>query len=201
MFMRGVFLNILLGNLLIAGAGSSCVPIQCLRCNTTGETRADPCVLCSNNSTECHDIPSNCTKDFQVSVNSTGSNIKEGGDITLTCLHNYPDLNLTFGWKRNKDILDGANKSKLFLKKVLSDKGGQYMCLVNSLCGSSESLPLNVTVENQSLLILVICGVSALVLVLIMGLAMKYKLKRDSAKHRERRLQKEMEQVQFPSHQ
>lgn len=36
---------------------------------------------------------------------------------------------------------------------------------------------------DDSALILVVCGISALVLVLIMGLAMKFKLKRDNGKN------------------
>lgn len=36
--------------------------------------------------------------------------------------------------------------------------------------------------SDDSVLILVVCGVGALVLVLIMGLAMKFKLKRDNGK-------------------
>ncbi|XP_031714014.1 uncharacterized protein LOC116389464 [Anarrhichthys ocellatus] len=200
MFMRGVFLNILLGHLLRAGAGATCVPVQCLRCNATGESQADPCLLCSNN-TECSDdIPPNYKKDFQVSVNSTGSNVKEGDDITLTCLHNFPDLNLTFGWKRDgEDIHNGKNKSKLHLKNVFARKRGRYICFVNSLCGCYKSSPHKVTVEDQSVLLLIICCGSALVLVVIMGLAMKFKLKRDGAKHRERREQKAKEQNSAPA--
>ncbi|XP_068571517.1 uncharacterized protein [Cebidichthys violaceus] len=199
MFMRGLFLNVLLGHLLRAGAGSTCVPVQCLRCNATGETQADSCELCSNN-TCINDIKPHCKKDFQVSVNSTGSELKEGDDITLTCVHNLPDLNLTFGWKRDgKDIDDGKNKSKLHLENVLAHKGGVYICIVNSSCGCYKSSPHNVTVENQSVLLLIICGVSALVLVLILGLAMKFKLKRDNAKARARREQKAREQNSSPA--
>ncbi|XP_074503655.1 uncharacterized protein LOC141774747 [Sebastes fasciatus] len=196
--MRGVSLYLLLGHLLIAGVGSTCVPVQCLRCNATGETQADPCSRCSNSSAQCidvpSDIPSNCTKDFQVSVNTTGSKVNEGDDITLTCVHNLPDLNLTFGWIYDgEEIQKGRNKSELCLEKVLTNRGGPYICFVNSSCGYYESSPHDVTVENQTVLILVICGVSALVLVLVLGLAMKFKLKRDNAKLKERMRQKARE--------
>ncbi|KAK9518006.1 hypothetical protein VZT92_023335 [Zoarces viviparus] len=200
MFMRGVFLNILLGHLLRAGAGATCVPVQCLRCNATGETQADPCPPCINNTGCIKDIPPNCKKDFQVSVNSTRSELKEGDDLTMTCLHNLPDLNLTFGWKRDgEDIRDGKNKRKLHLENVLGHQSGEYICFVNSLCGCYKSPPQKVTVENQNVLLLIICGVSALVLVVIMGLAMKFKLKRDSAKHKERREQRAREQNSAPA--
>ncbi|KAK1904084.1 B-cell receptor CD22 [Dissostichus eleginoides] len=128
------------------------------------------------------DIPSNCTKGFQVSINSNDSDLVEGDDLILTCVHNLPDVIHTFGWKMNGDTIQGQNESELHDKKVLSNKAGTYICYVESLCGYYPSLPHVVTVENNSLLLLVVCGVSALVLVLVMGLVMKFKLKRDNGK-------------------
>ncbi|XP_039669277.1 uncharacterized protein LOC120566726 isoform X2 [Perca fluviatilis] len=202
MVMRGVSLYLLLGHLLI-GAGSTCVPVECLICNTTGKPQEDPCAFCNPEkcSNDASTIPSNCKQDFQVSVNCSKSNLQEGDDITLTCVHNLTVLITMFGWKRNQvDLQEGKNKSILYLKEVLSNKAGLYTCFVESLCGDYVSPPCNVNVENQSVLILVICGISALGLVLIMGLAMKFKLKRDNAKHKERRRQKaEAEQRSGPA--
>ncbi|XP_010771388.1 uncharacterized protein [Notothenia coriiceps] len=188
MVVRGVTLYLLLGY-LIKGATSTCAYKVCLRCNTTA-TGADPCELC--NATQCisGDIQSNCTTGFQVSINSNGSKLVEGEDLILTCLHNLPDVNHTFGWKMDGVTIQGQNKSELYDEKVLSNKEGTYICYVENLCGYYQSLPHVVTVENNSLLLLVVCGVSALVLVLFMGLVMKFKLKRDNAKHRERMRQK-----------
>nr|XP_046262207.1 uncharacterized protein LOC124068224 [Scatophagus argus]XP_046262208.1 uncharacterized protein LOC124068224 [Scatophagus argus]XP_046262209.1 uncharacterized protein LOC124068224 [Scatophagus argus] len=183
MVMGNIALYVLHGYIFMAAVGLFCVPIQCLRGNVEGETPADSAGLRKNDSS------SNCTKDFQVSVNSTGSNVKEGDDITLTCVHNLLNLTVSFKWKKNgKEILEGQNGSKLVLKTV--NKQGQYTCCVISLCGTYESSPHDVTVNDHSPLLLVICGVSALVLVVIMGLAMKFKLKRDNAKHRERMRQR-----------
>ncbi|XP_041800585.1 uncharacterized protein LOC121611921 isoform X2 [Chelmon rostratus] len=193
--MREISRYVLLGHFLIA-VSSVCVPTVCLRCNVTGQTPADSCPLCPNSTAQCisvpPDIPSNCYKDFQVSINTTGSNVKEGDDIILTCVHNLPNLTfLTFWWMKGQETLQGQNESELVLNKVLSHKAGPYTCSVNCSCGIYKSLPHDVSVSNQSMVLLVICGVSALVLVVIMGLAMKFKLKRDNAKHRERMKQRE----------
>ncbi|XP_034739418.1 uncharacterized protein LOC117951696 isoform X2 [Etheostoma cragini] len=200
--MRWESLYLFLGHLLI-GAGSTCVPLECLRCNATRNTLADPCAFCNQSLciSDTSKIPSNCKQDFQVSVNSNESKLQEGNDITLQCVHNLPNWITLFGWKKNqKEVNEGKNKSMLHFKQVLSDAAGQYICFVKSLCGDYESLPYDVTVENQSILIMVICGVSALVLVLIMGMAMKFKLKRDNAKHKERRKQRaEAEQRSGPA--
>ncbi|XP_078116879.1 uncharacterized protein LOC144524462 [Sander vitreus] len=199
--MRGVSLYLLLEHLLI-GAGSTCVPVECLRCNATGKTQADPCAFCNPEKciNDTSNIPLNCKQVFQIIVSSSGSKVQEGNDINLTCVHNFPDL-ITIGWKKNQEELqEGKNKSFLYLTEVKSSDEGQYICFVKSLCGGDKSLPYILTVENQSVLLLVICGISALVLVVIMGLAMKFKLKRDNAKDKERRKQKaEAEQRSGPA--
>ncbi|XP_032383946.1 uncharacterized protein LOC116696846 [Etheostoma spectabile] len=203
MVMRWVSLYLLLGHLLIVGAGSTCVPLECLTCNATGNTQADPCEFCTPEKciNDTSKIPSNCKQDFKVSVNSNGSKLQEGNDITLECVHNLPNLITMFGWKKNlEELYEGKNKSTLSFKQVLSDKAGMYICFVKSLCGDFESPPYNVTIENQSIFLIVVCGISALVLVLIMGMAMKFKLKRDNAKHKERRKQRaEAEQRSGPA--
>ncbi|XP_063732474.1 uncharacterized protein LOC134859728 isoform X2 [Eleginops maclovinus] len=175
MVVRGVSLYLLLGYLI--KTGSTCFPVHCKLCFTK---------LCFNASA----IPSNCTKDFQVSVNSNNSKLKEGEDIHLRCVHKLPDQIPKFGWMRDKHEIQHQNESELHVKKVLSNKAGKYICFVRSVCGYYESAPHDVTVENNSVVMLVVCGVSALVLVLVMGLAMKFKLKRDNANHRERMKQK-----------
>ncbi|GAA6235254.1 carcinoembryonic antigen-related cell adhesion molecule 6-like [Lates japonicus] len=160
MVMREIFLYLLFGHLFVA----FCSPLN---------------------------LTTVCTNDFKVTINTTGSHVQEGDDITLTCDHNLPNLMLTFGWKKDgKEEQEHKNKSELFLKNVLTPIAGQYVCYVNSTCGYYESPPHSVTVNNNSVVLLVICGVSALVLVVIMGLIMKFKLKRDNAKHRQRMAQR-----------
>ncbi|KAG8004075.1 ADP-ribosylation factor-like protein 3 [Nibea albiflora] len=118
--------------------------------------------------------------DFKVRVTSSVSEPKEAKDITLNCTHDLPGLKLTFEWKKGGEIMKGQNTSTLFLQKVFQRDNGQYSCSVNSTCGYYESPPHDVTVQNQNLVLLVICGVGALVMVVIIGVVMKYKLKRDS---------------------
>ncbi|XP_060903887.1 uncharacterized protein LOC132981820 [Labrus mixtus] len=201
MIMREILLCLLLGLFFTACFGSACVPAQCLKCNYTVETVADSCSICSARCINMSVVPSDCKTDFQVSINSTVPEPDEGDDITLTCVHNLPNVNLTFEWeKEGEGFLEGQNKSQLVLESVLSDKNGRYYCFVNSTCGHFQSSPLDVTVKNNSVVILIICGVSALALVLILGIAMKYKLKRDNAQHKQRRMQREQnEQRAIPA--
>ncbi|XP_035525484.1 uncharacterized protein LOC118333804 [Morone saxatilis] len=190
-----VMRSLLLGHLLIAAVGSDCVPAQCMRCDIKQEPLTDSCPRCPTKPAQCinvsADIPSNCTKVFQVCVNSSVSEPEEGDRVTLTCVHNFLNLTLTFGWNKDeKEIPEGQNKSELVLEKVFSHHSGQYSCFVESECGCYEALPHGVTVNSNTVVILVVCGVAALVLVVIMGLAMKFKLKRDNAKHKERMKQR-----------
>ncbi|XP_034087051.1 uncharacterized protein LOC117556024 isoform X1 [Gymnodraco acuticeps] len=220
MVVRGVTLYLLLGYLIKAGATSTCANKVCLRCNTTTTgadpcelCNATQCIsdvpsncttgnLLPNTLSNNHLITLHyhscviplkyepCPSGFQVSISSNDSKLVEGDDLILTCVHNLPDVNHTFGWKINGVTIQDQNESELHDKKVLSNKAGTYICFMENLCGNYQSLPHVVTVENNSLLLLVVCGVSALVLVLVMGLVMKFKLKRDNAKHRERMRQK-----------
>ncbi|KAG7230264.1 hypothetical protein INR49_024368 [Caranx melampygus] len=126
----------------------------------------------------------------QVSINSTGSDASEGDDITLTCVYNVPNLNLTIGWQKDNEEMKKKNMNKLLLQNVFASLEGRYVCYVNSSCGNYSSSPEEVTVKNNNVIILVICGIAALVLVVVMGLIMKYKLKRDNAKNKARMAQK-----------
>ncbi|XP_069388014.1 uncharacterized protein [Paralichthys olivaceus] len=192
--MREMFQYLLLGHLLIAGVVSQCVPVhKCLKCNITEVARADSCQSCPNTSciqdAEYENISSNCKRAFSVSINSSRSDVEEGDDINLTCMHNFVNLTLKIGWKHNgKNITQrGQNRATLFLKKVFQPNEGKYICYVKSRCGIHESLPYDVTIKNNSVILLIVCGTLALVLFLTLGLLLKYKLKRDNARHRERR--------------
>ncbi|XP_034545638.1 ADP ribosylation factor like GTPase 3, like 1 isoform X2 [Notolabrus celidotus] len=183
MAMKVIFLCFLIVLQLTACFCSLCFTAQCLMCNSTVQTLNES------------QVPAGCKKDFQVTINSTGSEAQEGDEVTLTCVHNLPNVTLMFGWMKQLDeLLKGKNKSQLVLEKLMTDKEGQYSCFVNSSCGNYESLPHSVTVSSSGVMVLIVCGVSALALVLIMGITMKYKLKRDNAKHRERMRQREQDQ-------
>ncbi|KAM4555639.1 uncharacterized protein PAE49_014616 [Odontesthes bonariensis] len=169
-----VSLSILFGLLLLADVCSSCAPDDCLRCNLT----ADCCQL---DHTNTHDIKG---------INSSKRNEQAGKDITLECVHNFTDVDLTFTWSKDQEKLKDQKKGELVLKTVLSGDAGQYVCAVNSSCGLWKFTSYTVTVEDNTVVILVICGVAALVLVVSMGIVMKCKLKRDNAKYKERRMQR-----------
>ncbi|XP_008275947.1 uncharacterized protein LOC103354383 isoform X2 [Stegastes partitus] len=179
--MRELSLHLVLGHLLISHVASTCIPVECLRCNVTGEALADSCGLCPN--------ITDCINDFKVFINGTQSEAQEGDDITLTCLHNISDMNVTYKWNKDGTELKNKKGQKLS-RKVLSKDAGEYICSVQSLCGNYTSSPHDVTVHNNSVILLVICGVAALALVLVLGLAMKFKLEKDKARHRERMQQR-----------
>ncbi|XP_054872293.1 uncharacterized protein LOC111569526 [Amphiprion ocellaris] len=194
MIISGLSLHLVVGHLLISHVGSTCIPAECLSCNVTGEALADACELCLN-ITHCingtlTNIPQNCRRDFKVFVNSSRFTVQEGEDIYLTCVHNLPDLNVTFKWYKNTKELKGENESTFSVKRVLSHNAGTYSCSVTSPCGCYKSSPRDVTIPNSAVVIWVVCGVSALVLILMMGLAMKFKLRRDNIQHRERMQQR-----------
>ncbi|XP_071373475.1 uncharacterized protein [Centroberyx affinis] len=196
MAVREMFLYPLLGNLLITGVCSACVFAQCLKCNVAGETpagdgSADFCQPCSNNN-------SKCINELQVSLNGSASeNLQEGDEVTIECFHNLPPLTVEFEWRKDGETLEGQNTSKLTLK-VFTSHAGLYSCSVWSPCGNCTSSPHKVAVNDSIVLLLVICGVSAVVLVLILAVAMKCKLKKENAEHQRRKEQRAQEQQRDP---
>ncbi|XP_054890431.1 allergin-1-like [Poeciliopsis prolifica] len=179
--------ELLLGLLLVCVFSSS--PAQ--GCNITKE-----CCEKKINVTEC-------SNDFKANVNSSLSTIKESDDVTLECSHNIPALNLSYEWFWNdkkivedKDKYDHVNNKTLILKKVLSSRKGDYKCFVTTSCGSCESEPYHLEIENNSIVIIIVCGVAALALILIMGVAMKIKLKNDKVQHKERMKQRAEQRAQ-----
>ncbi|KAM4587010.1 uncharacterized protein V3H82_005754 [Fundulus diaphanus] len=130
--------------------------------------------------------------DFKSEVNSSKEPINEGDKVTLECSHNIPDGNLNYTWYKD-DTQTGHHDKTYFMEKVLSGQNGNYKCCVSTPCGSCESKVFNINIKNNSILILVVCGVSALALVLIMGVAMKIKLKKDQAQHKERMRQRQQD--------
>ncbi|XP_043983978.1 CXADR-like membrane protein [Gambusia affinis] len=136
-----------------------------------------------------------CSNAFSAKVNSSAATIKEGDDVTLECSHNIPALNLTYQWFKDNKNIDGNNKT-IILKRVLSSSNGKYKCGVMTSCGNCESDAFDVNVQNDSMVILIVCGVSALALVLVMGVGMKIKLKMDKAQHQERMKQRAEQRAQ-----
>ncbi|XP_062250117.1 uncharacterized protein LOC133959052 [Platichthys flesus] len=191
--MRETFQYLLLGLLLIAAVGSACVPLQCLRCNLTDLTQPGNISGHQPWNASCiqddlyANISSKFKKDLKVSSNRNETEIDEGKDIQLNCVHDLEKLVSLSGWKKDgEEILKKQNKTTLSLNKALAHMSGKYSCYVKSPCGDLESEPHDLKIKNNSMILLLVCGISALALVVTMGLVLKYKLKRDSAKHKER---------------
>ncbi|CAL8263939.1 unnamed protein product [Lota lota] len=172
------------GTLLISGVGSLCVPAQCDCEKLQAVNESDFCNICTNISFPCFDVPEiplNCTKDFKASLNSsTGYDLFEGDELILNCNHNLPTLTLVIEWQRDKQTLGGQNNSML-KGTVYTTARGTYRCIVHSPCGTFTSNEQQVNVKDSVVLLVLLCGLFAVVLVLAMGMAMKYKLKKDNA--------------------
>ncbi|KAK7922811.1 hypothetical protein WMY93_009713 [Mugilogobius chulae] len=132
-------------------------------------------------------LPSNCTrKTFNVDINASGSAVEEAETVTLICEHDLPEtLNVTYKWRKEEDTIESKDKQYI-IKRTFSEHVGQYYCVVQSECGNYTSDPHDVTIHNNNLIILVICGCAAFGLVAIMGTCMKIKMHRDKVRHQQR---------------
>ncbi|KAK6298298.1 hypothetical protein J4Q44_G00313530 [Coregonus suidteri] len=143
--------------------------------------------LCSN-TTQCFN-----GTDVKVTLNSiSGFSVYEGDDLTIDCTHNLPvglrNL-LVFVWLKDNHCLEGENNSNLTLKRVVTKTNGIYVCTIQSPCGNFTSDSREIKVEDLTMLTIVICGVSAVVLILVLGIGMKIMLKKEFAKTKNRRQQ------------
>ncbi|XP_039473437.1 ADP ribosylation factor like GTPase 3, like 1 isoform X2 [Oreochromis aureus] len=156
-----------------------------------GYLLTDTSVLCENG-TLCNGTTiQQCT---EVSISSEPSSPSEGDDVTLTCNEKCENSTVTYQWKENGGKIEGEN-NKTLLIKIVHSPAGEYVCSVNCSCYCCDSKPYTLSVKENTVIILVICGVAALALVLIMGLIMKCKLKIDNDKHRERVRQRQAGQA------
>ncbi|CAB1325247.1 unnamed protein product [Coregonus sp. 'balchen'] len=89
--------------------------------------------------------------------------VYEGDDLTIDCTHNLPvglrNL-LVFVWLKDNHCLEGENNSNLTLKRVVTKTNGIYVCTIQSPCGNFTSDSREIKVEELTVVILVICGVS-----------------------------------------
>ncbi|XP_010895115.1 uncharacterized protein LOC105025827 isoform X2 [Esox lucius] len=150
------------------------------------------CDFCCNGTVQNTSCTNLNVTDFKAVLNVTYSNLKEGGSLVIQCVHNLPgQLNnmLAFVWFMNGHSISGQNKSVLSLERLGLDTGHQLelFCMIRSPCGNLTSDAENFKVQDNSLLIIVVCGVAAVVLVLAMGLCMKLMLKREFGQMKNRR--------------
>ncbi|XP_071254407.1 uncharacterized protein [Salvelinus alpinus] len=200
--MTGTGLYSLACLLMISSVCSTCVPLECLRCDiiaspeVSGNHKADEAIcehLCSN-TTQCLNTTDveNCIKDFEVFLNTSyGFEVEEGDDLTMECAHDLPvrvhDL-LVFVWLKDGLPLEGENNSTVTLERIGIDTPteGKYTCIIQSPCGNFTSDPEELEFKDLTVVIIVICGVSAVVLVLALGMGIKIMLKKDFAKTKTR---------------
>nr|XP_046180731.1 uncharacterized protein LOC124011417 [Oncorhynchus gorbuscha]XP_046180732.1 uncharacterized protein LOC124011417 [Oncorhynchus gorbuscha] len=191
--------------LMISSVCSTCVPLMCRKCNLTHSPGISAAglpdnaicdTLCSD-TTQCFNatVQQYCSKDFKVLLNtSSGFKVQEGDNLDIECSHNLPvepKSPLVFAWLMDGVHLKGKNSSLLTVKKVGIDTSGKekYACTIQSPCGNFTSEPKEIEVEGLTMLVIVICGVSAVVLILAMGIGMKIMLKMEFAKTKNRRQQ------------
>ncbi|KAJ8281583.1 hypothetical protein COCON_G00041020 [Conger conger] len=184
-----------------AMTASTCPPVTgrnfCLpRCgeledNTDGCQRPDTCRPVIPESC-LKELKLECIRDFQVEVIADSFSVEEGSNVNMTCNHSLPAVHL-FVWFRNGKVLPDKNDSHYLLAQVLKKDEAKFSCGVLSACGFivSEKKPLEVT--DNSVLIIIICGVAAVAIVLFLALLMKIMLKR------ERRHNKIRTQVNTPA--
>ncbi|XP_014068045.1 uncharacterized protein isoform X2 [Salmo salar] len=191
--------------LMISSVCSTCVPFMCLRCNlthspgisATGLLDKAMCDTLCSDTHQCFNatVQQQCSKDFKVLLNtSSGFKVVEGADLIIECAHNLPvepKIPLVFVWLMDGVSLTGENSSQLTVKKVGIATSGKnkYACTIQSPCGNFTSDPKEIEFEDTTLLVIVICGVSAVVLILAMGIGMKIMLKKEFAKTKNRRQQ------------
>lgn len=179
MVLKVIFLYILVADhLRTYVCNTNCLPVECFKSRCLQGT-------CLINST--------CVNVFNVSINSTGSKLQDGNGFTLYCLHDIPiQINVTYIWEKDSIELE-EHQRNLTVKKALPENAGQYICTAQSQCGNYSSGPHSVTVDNNNIVILVVCGCAALGLIVIMGIAMKIKMHRDKAKNKLRAMQRVQE--------
>ncbi|KAL7858518.1 hypothetical protein AOLI_G00186200 [Acnodon oligacanthus] len=168
-------------------ADSTCMPSECLNCSLSN---AGNCLLCSKNNTNVCDAPKSCSKDFSVRVNATSFTVDEGTQLSVTCVQDLPqNLSITFEWSKNNQLINGQNGSILVMK--MKEKL-TISCTVRSPCGNFSSSPQDVTVNDQAGIILLICGVSAVVIIIMLAVIMKVLIKRNEVQREARKRQRQV---------
>ncbi|XP_036431318.1 uncharacterized protein LOC118811269 [Colossoma macropomum] len=163
-------------------ANSTCMPSECLNCSSSN---AGNCLLCSGNSTSFCDVPMTCSKDFKVQLIATSFTVDEGTQLNLTCVQDLPqNLTIAFEWSKNNQLIKGENRSILVMK---IKETITLSCTVRSPCGDFSSAPQGVTVNDQAGIILLICGVSAVVIIILLAVIMKVLIKRNEVQREARK--------------
>ncbi|KAF7702351.1 uncharacterized protein LOC124392017 isoform X2 [Silurus meridionalis] len=138
---------------------------------------------CSQNFTQVY-CPSNITVEVKAmtDVNNCGEN------VNMICNTNLP-LNLTCGFKWNgeQNQTDSNNQS---INQIISNKKA-FICTVLSPCGNFSSSSYEQKCKDQLTIVLLICGIGAILIILVFGMTMKIILKRGEVQRQARRQQRQ----------
>ncbi|KAI1898454.1 hypothetical protein AGOR_G00072520 [Albula goreensis] len=154
------------------------------------------CELCHGPQNDSHKICKEqnltCIKDFYVAVNASSFTVNAGSKLELTCDHNLPNTStLIVRWykiskKAGIEVIP-ENKTKLNLKDLFRKDQAEFYCGIWSDCGILFSSKKRIVVKDNSMIVIVTCGVVAVVFVLVLALGMKLLLKKDIAQTKRRR--------------
>ncbi|KAL5488776.1 hypothetical protein EMCRGX_G017770 [Ephydatia muelleri] len=69
-----------------------------------------------------------------------------GGTLNLTCVANSAST-VKYQWRKNGNVIPGSNCSSLSIYNMLQSDDGSYVCYASNAAGTSQSIPVNVTVH------------------------------------------------------
>ncbi|XP_076143657.1 uncharacterized protein LOC143125795 [Alosa pseudoharengus] len=195
----------LLGLVAIA---QDCMPVTCLNCNSSHiqkDSLDQACLgACESTNTCISGLRPNstCIKDFPLQLKASSMKINAGEPVNVSCEHNLTLDNIKeFIWLQDNKTLPCKYTTQVNLKDsfpckkasqlTLDDQFSDFniTCKIHSRCGNFTSDTLNISVTDNSLWILFICGGAAIFLILIFTLGMKLLLKRDIAQRQTRKRQ------------
>ncbi|XP_067104281.1 uncharacterized protein [Osmerus mordax] len=148
--------------------------------------------ICSSSASAC--CNTSCPQG-EVNLTSPSFDVTEGDDITMECEHNLPLTGLEYEWRENNITMTDQSNNTLTLKRLLAPLTRNYSCsVISRCCGTHTSMTKTVVVKDNSMVILVLCAVLAVVFILAVGVSMKFFLKRENVK---RKARMEMRNQQF----
>ncbi|KAL5488779.1 hypothetical protein EMCRGX_G017774 [Ephydatia muelleri] len=69
-----------------------------------------------------------------------------GGTLNLTCVANSAST-VKYQWRKNGNVIPGSNCSSLSIYNMQQSDEGSYVCYASNAAGTSQSIPVNVTVH------------------------------------------------------
>ncbi|XP_076862062.1 uncharacterized protein LOC143514586 isoform X2 [Brachyhypopomus gauderio] len=185
----GIALSLLISTLLHhVIANPTYTPPECLEWELS-KTAPQVCSSC------LPDVPVNCTRDFTVNVDAGSHTVDMDSVINVTCCHNLPvNVSLNFTWYIYNALRGRDPRVSVEINQTVT-----VVCNVLSPCGSfNSSQEIQETLKESNMnssIVLLICGLGAVFIFILLGIAMKIMLRRGEAQNqaRKRRRQEEMQ--------